>query len=60
LKDKGERRENTIAGSWYCSDPCCKKPEEKSVGRLFKFNKELNGKLNWENFYFSANHFHQT
>jgi hypothetical protein len=48
LEDKGRREQNTVAGSRCCSDLCCKKTEEKSIRRLFKFDGELNRELNGE------------
>jgi hypothetical protein len=46
LEDKREKRENTFAGSRYCSDLCCLKTEEENIERVFMFVEELNGELN--------------
>jgi hypothetical protein len=40
LEDNEKRGENTFAESRCCSDLWCEKTEEKSISRLFMFDRE--------------------
>jgi hypothetical protein len=51
LRDNEERKGNTLGGLRCCSNPYCKKTEEKDVIELFKlvsFDRRLSGELNGE------------